>query len=187
MARSQPLTHRNQHPEYAQLVAEINGAQATEAGLSKGIREKEILLAAGVSETDRSAGNLEAARYFLETGTVRRSENSETLREDHLRLREQRDSVQKVIDLKQQALYALEQRLSAEVLANSAPDLADMRQRYVAKLRELDAIAMEERAYLRDLGAKGYTPTIAKPVAWPLIGTLDDNSSAIAMRMREMR
>ena len=187
MARNpQPLPHRNQNPAYAQLVDEIGKLQGALVPVRGRISEIEILLSTPTEPDKRTDGRVEAALHFVETGTVRRSENSDSLHEDHLRLREQAEALQEVIDRKQQALYQLESQLSSDALARSKDDFADIRDRYVAKLRELDAIAGEEQALLNSLNAQGYYPSLTRPVAWALIGVLSDPQSAISAHVRDL-
>lgn len=186
MARSQPLPHRNQQPEYAAALAEINRLNAALAPIRSRISEIELLLNAAPSAADRNAGHVDAAMHFVETGTVRRSQDSESLREDHALLREQAEALTMTIRQKTDALYSIEQRLSHEALRNASGDLEDIRSRYVAALRALDAIAKEERDLLNAMNAQGYYPSLPNPVAWPLIGTLEDSGSSISMHAREL-
>ncbi len=186
MARAQALTHRNEQPEYAAAVAEIAKLQAALVPVRGRINEITLLLHSSVTESVRNEGHVEAALHFVDTGTVRRSHDSESLAEDHLRLREQAEALETTIQRKQEALYRLEQKLSATALDSSQADLAEIRTRYLAKLRELDAIAIEEQSLLNALNAKGYYPTPPLPVAWPLIGTLSDPQSAISAHVRDL-
>jgi hypothetical protein len=183
---SKPLIPRNEQPEYAALTAQIGKLHSALVPVRGRINEIALLLHASVSEQDRHAGHVEAALHFVETGNVRRSENSDSLREDHLRLREQAGAIEATIRTKQEALYRLESTMSADALAAKRGDFDEMRVRYVAKLRELDAIAMEEEALLNELNAQGYYPVLQNRAGWVLLGLLNDPQSGISSHVREL-
>ncbi len=185
MARNpQPLTHRNQNPEYIQALEDIGKLEAARAAQQGRLLEIGILLQSAISAEEREDTHIEAAMHFVETGTVKRPQSSVTLGEDHMLLREQIEALTQAIDRKQRGIYELESRLSNEAMTRAKDDFKSIRERYVAKLRELDAIVVEEQQLLNDMNSQGYYPTLNNPVAWFLVGTLSDPQSAISSHLR---
>lgn len=186
MAKAEPLIPRNQHPEYVQATDEIAKLRATLVPVQGRLRELELLLHEHTPEAERISGHVEAALHFAETGAVRRPIDAESYGEEHLLLRQQAEALTSLIDTKQRALYDIEAKLSARVLAAKLSEHDDIRRRYVAMLRELDAVRKEEQTFLNDLAAQGYHLSLPNPVEWFVLGRLDDPQSLIAARVREL-
>jgi restriction endonuclease Mrr len=180
------MTHISKIPEFAQLTQEINALAEAKGKVQSRISEIESLLRS--DSQDDGASHVAAALEFATTGKVLIPSNTPAdLREAHVILRQQRESLDKAIIAKQQALSEVHGTLSRKACEAIEDKHRKLAGRYLATLRQLDAIAIEEIEMVRALEQEGYNVSLRAYVQWPNVGLLSETSgSAIWHKEREM-
>ncbi|MBK6852104.1 MAG: hypothetical protein IPG93_10895 [Burkholderiales bacterium] len=151
-------------------------------------RLAEVSILLQQSSADARPPGVDDALQFAQTGMVmRRSGQVDALAEEQATLRQHEDSLRRAIDASSQAMQRIVGEASAAVSRDMAPRHKAIAARYLAKLVELDALVMEEVRLASEIEAAGYTPAFREWLHWPLIGRLDDNTSQIHMRVKELK
>jgi phosphoenolpyruvate-protein kinase (PTS system EI component) len=181
------MTPLAQQPQFIAATNEINRLNTALAKVQSRITEIESMLQGPLDSSPDS--HVEAALEFAETGVVRGPSNTPVaLHEEHVVLRQQRDSVQQAIAGLRAAQSKLTQELSATVCREREQAHKDLARRYLSKLLELDAMRQEEVDFIGDIESNGYDARFRDYVAWPAIGSLWQRSeSAIWYRVRELQ
>lgn len=180
------MPHISSQPEYAQIAQEINGLGTAQGKVLARLAEVESLLR--TNAPDDGAAHVEAALQFAETGKViAPTDVSTELREAHLVLRQQRDALTKVIKERQQVLGGVEGSLSRKACTEIEPAHRKLAARYLAALRELDAIAEDELAMVQSIETNGYSVQLRQYIRWHHVGLIrEGSSSAIWHKVREL-
>lgn len=164
-------------PEYAKIFAEITILNEAQGKVSLRISEIEALLRANTP--DDGSAHVEAALHFANTGKVLVPGGGiAELSEEHVILRDQRDALTKAVTEKHRDLEKVARVISAEVCKDTGPTHRVMAGRYLALLKQLDAIAEEELALISSLERNGYNVNFREYIRWPVIGLLRESSGA---------
>lgn len=164
-------------PEYAKIFAEITSLNEAQGKVSLRISEIEAMLRANTP--DDGSTHVEAALHFANTGKVLVPGGGiAELSEEHVILRQQRDALTKAVTEKHRALDKVVREISAKVCADAGPAHRVLAGRYLAKLKELDALAEEELAMISALERNGYNVNLREYIRWPVIGLLRESSGA---------
>jgi hypothetical protein len=172
------LPHICTQADYAQCEAEINQLSATLAQLHTGIEELEARLRNAPTTNDVDARLVADAQHFAQTGEIRQPGGPDALRERHVALRRQRDSVESAIRAKREQQMQLVSQLSADTCRSLVAEHRELASRYVKALLALDALHEEEQALFAALSDAGYRPQFPTTLAWYQIGRLSQRSES---------
>jgi hypothetical protein len=186
MPKLPKITPLAEQPTYAAAVARQNNMSAALVKVEGRIHEIDLQMRAHVSTEEHDQGHIDGALEFANSGVVKRPARPSDLAEEHLVLREQADALRKVLNRQGNEIYQIAQELSHVASAAIRSQHDELCARYVAKLRELDALHGEEWDMQVALHKLGYSDApLPRYVQWLALGRIEDASSAIAMRIRE--
>jgi len=185
LTNASPLRER---PEWIEAQQRINVLNDARSKLAARVSDCELRLGTAISAQDFAQNQVDAALKFAETGVAQMPTNGiGALRDEHALLRGQLEYVDRELAKQRDALAVMEGRLSADCYRANRGMHVDILTRYVAKLRELDAIVVEEDGFFNAMHAAGFNYTPADFALWPTLGTLADPQSLISSRLRELR
>ena len=162
----------SQLPEYKTAAAEINTLNSALVKVEGRISEIELLLN-DATTFDSDKLHLDAAMRFAETGQVSGiGATPDSLREEHVLLRRQRDALKAAIVGRHAALHVLSASLSAAACKQHVAAHKALAARALAALKEFDAAVAEEQALISSIEQAGYSVSFTNHVAWPHIGTI---------------
>jgi hypothetical protein len=163
------MTPLNKQPKYLEAFGELTDLNGALAKVQTRIVEIESQLqrwAPGGSDSSHVA----AALKFASTGKVHAADNTpNSLREEHLALRQQHEALAKVVEQRNQALVRLRQELSHAACREMGSEHRKLAARARQKLLELDAIAVEEEVLIHEISNAGYDAYFPERVYWPHI------------------
>ena len=181
------MTPLAKQPEFAEASAELDELNAAKAKVQARITEIEMILNSPFHDSDDS--HVAAALEFASSGVVKGPTNVPSdLHEEHLVLRQQRDSLSKAVAARYQARDRLAQELSVKVCAKLSTRHREMAARALAALLEFDALQEAERQFFREIEGAGYDARFPDFISWPAIGTCSMQSESMLFhKVRELR
>lgn len=185
MARIQPIAPLAKQPRHAAAVAKISELSSALVKVEGRIHEIEVQMQSHVTEKDRSKRHVDAALEFASSGILNAPQKPAHLTEEHLVLREQAEALRGAISDRTRELRAIEGELSRQAFAAIKPQHDELCVRYGRKLRELDALHVEEANMQATLSKLGYSDGLPRYVQWLELGRIDDVQSLMAARARE--
>lgn len=119
---------------------------------------------------DMEADHVAAALLSLKTGRVETTRNiPDDLADEHRTLLTRRDKVQAALLKRQQARERMAGDLSADVSRDAAKAHKKLAAHLAAVLREVDELLRQERTFIGEIEAAGYSAQFAEYLAWPLM------------------
>lgn len=172
-------------PAYLAATQQLNDLNAALVKVTGRIAEIDAQLASFAPQEDRDEARAAAALEFAQTGVVTPVALIDDLQQEHLSLRQQAESLQKVITARLGSRDQLAQQLSAEAWQQAKPAHDRLAARYVEQLQVLDALHLDEMALLRSFEQLGYDVTLQRRVHWFELGVAADPNSLMGRRVRE--
>lgn len=174
------IPHIKTQPAYAAAMKERDALAIALGKVNGRIEEIESLLrASSVTAQERDSSHVAAALHFARTGEVKGADNTPTaLQEEHAILRQQREALENAMRVRTEALGAITDELSAQLGRDLELKHRKLAGRYVAVLKQLDALYAEEQDLVDEVQSAGYRPRFREYIRWPLLGRLSQRSES---------